>query len=197
VQEMFRRMSPNMNFPMKLIFSNMWLFKGLLVKLLPSISAAAGAMLHTTIAFTTAKGSDGLNVLPQEAYVTGNMRFIGHQDANESIEIITKLAKKFDIEATPLDYSSSCPIVDYHSDAFHKVEEVAKTVYPGIGICPYVMTGGTDAKFYRDLTPNCLRFAPLYIDNQQYGSIHGLNENIYQGTLPMGVDFYKEMIKKS
>lgn len=197
VQEMFHRMTPNMDFKMKVIFSNMWLFKGLLVRLLPSISAAAGAMLHTTIAFTTAKGSDGLNVLPQEAYVTGNMRFIGHQDADESIDIITKLAKKYDIEATPLGYSSSCPVVDYHSEAFHMVEEVAKLVYPGIGICPYVMTGGTDAKFYRDLTPNCLRFAPLYIDSQQYGSIHGLNENIYQGTLPMGVDFYKEMIKRT
>ena len=197
VQEMFRRMTPNMNFPMKLIFSNLWLFKNLLVKLLPSISAPAGAMLHTTIAFTTAKGSDGLNVLPQEAYVTGNMRFIPHQDAKESIDVITKVAKKYDIEAIPMGFSSSCPVVDYHSEAFKKVEEVASIVYPGIGICPYAMTGGTDAKFYRDLTPNCLRFAPLYIDNQQYGSIHGLNENISQGTLPLGVDFYKEMIKRS
>ena len=42
-----------------------------------------------------------------------------------------------------------------------------------------------------------VRFAPLYIDEQQYGSIHGLNENIYQGALPMCVDFYKAMIQRS
>ena len=36
-----------------------------------------------------------------------------------------------------------------------------------------------------------------YIDDQQYASIHGLNENIYQGALPGGVDFYKAVIKKS
>lgn len=59
------------------------------------------------------------------------------------------------------------------------------------------MTGGTDAKYYKDVCVNCIRFAPLYIDNQQYGSIHGLNENIYQGALPMGVDFYKKIILKS
>ena len=88
-----------------------------------------------------------------------------------------------------------CPVVDYKSDAFHLVEEVAAEIYPGVGICPYVMTGGTDAKYYRDLSDNCLRFAPLYIDAQQYASIHGLNENIYQGTLPMGVDFYKKVIE--
>ena len=49
------------------------------------------------------------------------------------------------------------------------------------------MTGGTDA--------NCIRFAPLYINKQQYESIHGVNENIYIGALPMGVDFYKKIIR--
>ena len=58
------------------------------------------------------------------------------------------------------------------------------------------MTGGTDAKFYKDICPNCIRFAPLYIDQQQYGSVHGLNENIFQSALPYGVDFYKGVIGK-
>ena len=197
VKEMFRRMAPNMNFGMKVIFANMWLFEGLLIKLLPSISSAAGAMLQTTLAFTMAKGSDGLNVLPQEAWVTGNMRFIPHQDDEESIALISEIAKKYDIETEVIYKDAPCPVVDYNKKPFHMVEEVAAEVYPGICICPYVMTGGTDAKFYRDLSDNCLRFAPLYINGQQYGSIHGLNENICQGTLPMGVDFYKMMIQRS
>lgn len=197
LEEMFRRCAPNMDFGMKLIFANMWLFKPLLKKLLPSINAAAGAMLHTTLAFTMAKGSDGLNVLPQEAYVTGNMRFIHHQPNRESIEAVSKIAKKYDIETEVIYQDEPCPIVDFCSDAFRLVEETAKEIYPGIGICPYIMTGGTDAKYYKEVSQNCIRFAPLYIDGQQYGSIHGLNENIYQGTLPMGVDFYKSVIKKS
>ena len=197
VKEMFRRMAPNMSFGMKVIFANMWLFEGLLIKLLPSISSAAGAMLQTTLAFTMAKGAEGLNVLPQEAWVTGNMRFIPHQDDEESITLISGIAKKYDVEAEVIYKDAPCPVVDYNSAPFHLVEEVAAEVYPGVGICPYVMTGGTDAKYYRDLSDNCLRFAPLYIDGQQYGSIHGLNENIYQGALPMGVDFYKMMIRRS
>lgn len=197
VKEMFRRMAPNMNFGMKVIFANMWIFEGLLIKLLPSISSAAGAMLQTTLAFTTAKGSEGLNVLPQEAWVTGNMRFIPHQDDKESIELISNIAKKYDLDTEVIYQDAPCPVVNYNSVPFHMVEEVAAEVYPGVGVCPYVMTGGTDAKYYRDLSDNCLRFAPLYIDGQQYGSIHGLNENIYQGALPMGVDFYKAMIRRS
>ncbi len=197
VLEMFKRMAPNMNFGMKVIFANMWLFQGLLLKLLPAISSAAGAMLQTTLAFTMAKGSDGLNVLPQEAWVTGNMRYIPHQDDEESIKLISDIAKKYDIETEVIYKDTPCPVVDFNNEPFRLVEEVTSEIYPGIGVCPYVMTGGTDAKFYRDLSDNCLRFAPLYINEQQYNSIHGLNENIYQGTLPKGVDFYKTMIRRS
>jgi len=77
------------------------------------------------------------------------------------------------------------------------VEEAASEIYPGIQICPYTMTGGTDARFYSEVSKNSLRFAPLYIDDQQYKSVHGLNENIFQGALPGGVDFYKAVIRKS
>jgi carboxypeptidase PM20D1 len=173
------------------------LFKGLIVKLLPAVSSAAAAMLRTTCAFTMAKGADGSNVLPQEASVVANMRFIHHQDNKESIRIISDIAKKYDLESEVICQDEPCPIVDFKGDVFKMVEETINEVYPGIGVCPYVMTGGTDAKFYSIVSENCIRFAPLYIDQQQYGSIHGLNENIYQGALPMGVDFYKTIIRKS
>ena len=197
VEEMFRRMAPNMDFGMKLIFANMWLFKPLLTKLLPSISSAGGAMIRTTIGFTMAKGAEGLNVLPQEAYVTGNMRFIQHQPTEESIAIITEVAKKYDIETEVIYKDNPCPVVDYKTAAFQLIEEVASEVYPSVVISPYCMTGGTDAKYYTAVCDNCIRFAPLYITKQQNESIHGLNENINQGTLPMGVDFYKAVVRKS
>ncbi len=197
VKEMFRRMAPNMSFGMKLIFANMWIFKPLLVKLLPAISAPAGAMTRTTIGFTMAKGADGLNVLPQEAYVTGNMRFIQHQPTQESIAIITERAKKYDIETEVIYADEPCPVVDFNGNAFKLIESVANEVYPGLGISPYCMTGGTDAKYYSKICDNCIRFAPIFINSQQYRSVHGLDENINQGYLPKAVEFYKTVITKS
>ena len=193
--EMFRRLAPNMIFPMKLVMANLWLFKPLLTAVLPSISAAVGAMMHTTLAFTTAKGSDGLNVLPQTAYVTGNMRLIHHQAGPESIAAISAMAGKYNIETEVLYQDEPCPVVDFRSKQFALVEEVCGKVYPGVQVTPYVMTGGTDAKFYKEICPNCIRFAPLYIDEQQYGSVHALNENIHQGALKHGVEFYKQVIQ--
>ena len=197
VEEMFRRIAPNMNWFMRILFSHPGAFRPLLEKILPAASPAAAAMLRTTIAFTMAKGSDGANVLPQEASVVANMRFIHHQPNQESIECIRRIADKYDIETEVIYQDAPCPIVDLKGEAFRLVEDVVHEVYPGVEVCPYVMTGGTDAKYYKDICDNCIRFAPLYIDVQQYGSIHGLDENIYQGTLPMGVDFYKKIIKRS
>lgn len=196
VSEMFRRIAPNMNFGMKLLFSNVWLFRPLLLHVMPAVSPAAGAMLKTTLAFTMAKGADGANVLPQEASVVANMRFIHHQPNKESIDCVSKIAAKYDIETEVLYQDTPCPIVDFNGEAFQTVENIIHEIYPGVGTCPYVMTGGTDAKYYSKISDNCIRFAPLYIDGQQYGSIHALNENIYQGTLPMGVDFYKAVIQR-
>ena len=59
------------------------------------------------------------------------------------------------------------------------------------------MTGGTDAKYYSEICDNCIRFAPLVITPEQQASVHGLNENIFKGALPKGVDFYKMIIKRS
>ena len=197
VREMFKRFSPNMVFGMKLVFCNLWLFGPLLKKVMPAISPAGAAMLQTTIAFTMASGSGGLNVLPQEAYVTGNLRFIPHQGTDESISVISGIAKKHNIETEVIYKDEPCPVVDYNGTAFKLVEEAIHKIYPGIGVCPYTMTGGTDAKCYSEICENALRFAPLYINNQQYESIHGLNENINCTSLPPGVDFYKEIIQNA
>lgn len=197
VSEMFARFAPNMDFGMKFLFGNMWLFKPLMPIVLPAVSSAAAAMLRTTLAFTMAEGSQGANVLPHEAHVVGNMRFIHHQDDKESIRIISEVAKKFDIETEALYVDAPWPVVDFKGKPFQLVEEVIHDIYPGIGVSPYVMTGGTDAKFYSRISDHCIRFAPLYIDAQQYGSIHTLNENICSGALSMGVDFYKEIISRT
>ena len=196
MEEMFKRLAPNMGFGLKTVLSNLWLFRPILLKVLPAINASAGAMTQTTLAFTTAKGSDGLNVLPQEAYVTGNMRLIHHQSGPESFEAVRRIAAQYGIETEVLYEDAPCPVVGYESKQFQLIEDVTAQVYPGVQVSPYVMTGGTDAKFYKELCPNCIRFAPLFIDSQQYGSVHGLNENIFQGALPHGVDFYKAVIEQ-
>ena len=83
----------------------------LLEKLLPKVNPLGAAMITTTLNFTMAKGSDGLNVIPQEASVTGNMRFIHHQGVEESLALVSKIAEKYGIETEPILIHQPCPVV--------------------------------------------------------------------------------------
>lgn len=195
VAEMFRRMAPYTEGTLGTIMKYERQLEPMLEKMLPMVNPLGGAMISTTLNFTMAKGSDGLNVVPQEAYVTGNMRFIHHQGVEESVAAVSKIAKKYDIETELIHYDRPCPIVDYKSKPFRLIEHVTGKIYPDVIVTPYAMTGGTDAKYYTPICENSLRFAPLEINEQQYQSIHGLNENINLETLPKGVEFYKRIVR--
>lgn len=195
VAEMFRRLAPYTEGSLGKVMRYERQLEPLLEKLLPKVNPLGAAMISTTLNFTMAKGADGLNVVPQEAYVTGNMRFIHHQGVEESVELVSKIARKYQIETELLYFDRPCPVVDYKGKPFRLVEHVVNKLFPGVVVAPYAMTGGTDAKFYTPVCENSLRFAPLEINEQQYQSIHGLNENINLDTLPKAVDFYKRIVR--
>lgn len=196
IKEMFTRMAPYSSFAIRLVFSNLWLFGGLLTKLLDKISPAGGAMVKTTYSFTTCKGSESYNVLPDTAYVTANVRFIFHQDRAESLAIFKRIANKFGLAMEVLQSNPACKVVSYKSDMFKLVENVIYDNYKDIVVSPYVMTGATDGRHYDSLCDNVLRFSPIYASSEQIDGMHSLNENIYISSLPVAVDFYKDVIKK-
>ncbi|MFA6688212.1 MAG: M20/M25/M40 family metallo-hydrolase [Sphaerochaetaceae bacterium] len=192
--EMFRRLGPTVSGPMGFVFRHAKGLSPLLSTVLPKANPLAGALISTTLAFTMAKGSDGLNVLPQEAYVTGNSRFIHHQGPEETYRLLKGIAAKYDIEVEVINASEPCPVVDFHSDSFKLVERTVRDIFPGVIPSPYAMTGGTDARFFAPICKDAIRFAPLEINEQQFKSIHGLDENIGIDALPPAVEFYKRIL---
>ena len=195
VEQMFENLAPYcQSFGLKLIMHNLWLYKPLVKLLLPVISTEAAAMLRTTIAFTMQKGSDGYNVIPQEAYVTANLRYIPHQKADESNGIISALAAKYGVETEVLRMNDPSAPLDLNGLPYKMSVDTIHKIFPGIGVMPYVVTGGTDSRFYGEVCDSCVRFSPINMGPEQMSSMHGIDENIQQGTLPGGVDYYREII---
>lgn len=195
VSAMFARLAPYAPFGLKLVMGNLWLFAPIMKPVLGRISAQAGAMLQTTIAFTMQSGSDAYNVLPQEATLGANMRFIPHQGEKESFEIIKALAAKHGLETEIVHSNDYTEPVDINGEAFKLVEKVIGETFPGLPVSPYVMTGATDAQFYQPICPSCIRFAPVIYGPEQMKGMHGLNENIEYNCLPGAVSFYQNLIK--
>lgn len=197
VREMFLRMAPTVNGPLKNIMAHPDAFNALITTVLPRISETAGAMLQTTVAFTMAQGSEGTNVLPQEAWIVGNMRFSHHQGGAASIAAITKLAKKYDISVEVLDPGFESSVSDFKSEGFRLVERAVAEIFPDVRTSPYIMVGASDARYFSRVSDCCLRFAPFRISDEQLASIHGLNESVDLSALIPAVKFYKYILREA
>lgn len=195
VCEMFRRLSVKMNGPLKVVLGNPEKFAPVLKKVLPSFSATAGAMLKTTLAFTMASGSEAINVLPQDAWIAGNMRFSHHQGGKNSFEVTRKLAAKYDVEMEVTDPGFESMISDFNSAEFKKIESAVRELFPDVLTSPYVTNTASDCRFMSRVSDNCFRFTPFTISDEQLDSIHGLNENVDVKCLAPAVDFYKYLMK--
>ena len=61
---------------------------------------------------------------------------------------------------------------------------------------PFILPAGTDARHFSNLSDVVVRFAPIDINNQQYGSVHNMDENIGTDVVVRAVKFYREVHRK-
>jgi carboxypeptidase PM20D1 len=195
VADIFKKAAPAMNFPYRYLFGNMWLFKPLLTFLLPKINPFGRALLSTTIAFTMQKGSDAENVIPSNAYVIANLRTHPIQDIEETFKILKEIASKYDVDAELLEARPASPISSTTNEAYNYLINTIHANYPDVLVTPYVMLGGTDCRFFSEITESAFRFSPVRMDNSELKKIHGKNESVKKDTIVEAVDFYKNLIK--
>lgn len=194
VEQMLRAMSDGMTGAMKFLLKNVHFFKPLITALLPKISGYGNAIMSTTMVFTMTSASNASNVIPQEASAVANMRYIPHQDMDECLAILKDVAKKYDIEMKVMSAYKSLPPVSIKSDGYKLLEANIKKCRPEIGISPYLILGGTDARHFQDICDCVMRFTPMMLQPDQMAGMHGFNESIDIAEIKKGIDFMKEFI---
>jgi carboxypeptidase PM20D1 len=194
VADIFKKAAPHMSFGFRFLFGNFWLFKPLITFLLPKINSYGRALLSTTIAFTMCKGSDAENVIPSEAYIIANLRTQPFQDVDESFEVLKKLAAKYDLEAVITERREASPISSTSNEAYKYLVETINKNYPDVVVSPYIMLGGTDCRFFSEITESAFRFSPVRMNNKELAKIHGKNESIRKSALSEGKRFFKDFI---
>lgn len=95
VRGMFEALAPHMTFPMRFVFSNLWLFSGLLIRLMPKLNAAAGEMLGTGCTFRKLS-TDEDGTCHAEAF----LRCIRADDLAQDLDALRALAEAHGVELT-------------------------------------------------------------------------------------------------
>ena len=192
---MFRAMAPSFGFGLRLILGNLWLFKPLVMALMPSISPFGEAVMATTCCFTMMKGSDAANVIPKEPYLVANLRTSAHQGCDASLAVLQKYAGKYGLEIEVLQRRDASAVSNIHSAQYAYVVECIRQQFPDVGVAPYIIMGGTDCRHFHALTENALRFAPVRMTQAQSASCHAVDENVTVTALAEGVRFFKLFLR--
>ncbi|MEG2688140.1 MAG: M20/M25/M40 family metallo-hydrolase [Clostridia bacterium] len=195
VEATFRAHAPYMAFPMRLLFASFDLFKPILLKVMPKVSSQVGAMLGTNLYFTTIHGGEREQVQPKEVEAYAFFRCVRDSELQKEKVKFAKLAEKYDIELTDsvVDYCAPTP---FESDYFALFKQVLNDNFPDVVVSPFLLTAGSDARWFGEIADNILRFAPLDLNKQQYASIHNANENIDVKNIGEVVLFYKTIMSK-
>lgn len=196
IKELFNRLGRNATFVMRIIFANMWLFKGLLKKILLLIGGEPAALVRTTFAFTMLEGSEANNVLPAVAKATINIRVAPFNTIDEILAHIKKVVGK-DIEVEVVNGFEASIESSFKNEAFETIEKtVLETFGKDVIVSPYIMLGATDSRHFTKICNNVYRFSPMVLSKQDRGTIHGINEKISVDNYHSCIEFYKRLMQK-
>lgn len=186
---LFDYIGPEMAFGQRIVFANRWLF-GPLVKRIMAGANSGNAMLRTTTAPTIFNAGVKDNVLPIDAEATVNFRILPGETAASVEQRVKEIIANPQIQVKPVSslYSNPSPVSNPSAEAFARLQRTIKSVFPEVIVSPYLVLGGTDSRFYTDLSPNVYRFSPTRMDEAALKTFHGTNERL-------AVSNYKEMIK--
>lgn len=194
VEQTFTAHAPYMTFPFRFLFSNIKVFRKMLLKVLPKISGEAEGMLKTTLHFTSFDGQGSEQRQAKEVRANMFCRCLRVEHLEQELEQIKAIAKKYEISIEP-SVKDYCKPTSYATEQFAYLKKTLNINFPDVIVSPFLLTAGTDARHFTDIADNILRFAPIDLSPEQFKTVHNVNENIDVVNVGECVCFYKDFIK--
>ena len=196
VKLMFDTLGRHSTFVYRLIFANLWCFKGILNVICKKSGGELNALVRTTVAFTMAKGSQATNVIPPEATVVSNLRLNPLDTVDGGLERLKKVIDDKEVEVTALEGNNPSRISVVNSDGYKKIERAISSTWKGSIVSPYLMVQCSDSRHYGRISDKVYRFSSMDLTKEERASIHGNNEAIRLETLNRSVEFYIKLMKQ-
>lgn len=196
VEIMFDHLGPELDFPINLVLANRWLF-GPILEFALSADSTMDAMQRTTTAATIFNGGVKANVLPSRVKATVNFRILPGDTIDSVHDHVKRTIDDERISLTLVDGRNPSPISSIDSPSFKAIQRTVSDYFPDAIVTPYLVVGGTDSRFYSEISQNLYRFAPFRMAADDRKRIHGTNERIEIATLGRAVGFYTALIEKT
>lgn len=194
--EMFDTLGRHSSFAYRIIFANMWLFKGLLDLICRKSGGEINALLRTTVAFTQMSGSPAPNVIPSAASMVSNLRLNPADSVDSALERIRATIRDESITLRPFDATEPSPISRTDCEGWQIVADAVAGTWPGCIVSPYLMVQCSDSRHYGPISDRVYRFSAMALTKEERGTIHGANERIRLENIVKAVEFFTRVIEK-
>lgn len=196
VAKLFDTLGRHSTFVYRIIFANLWLFKGVLNMICKSSGGEMNALVRTTVAFTQATGSAAPNVIPPSASMTANLRLNPMDTVESATEYIRKTIGDDSITITVKNGTDPSPISQTDCEAWNKVASAVSATWDECLVSPYLMVQCSDSRHYRDLSDHVYRFSAMDLTSEERKTIHGHNERIRLETIARATEFYIRLMRQ-
>jgi carboxypeptidase PM20D1 len=193
MQELLDRTKTAESFGKRLVLSNLWLFKGLMISQLEK-TKETNAMVHTTLVPTILHSGIKDNVIPTVAKATFNSRILPGQTSDDVLNFVIKAVNddRVVIKKQTISLMEPSPITSYDNPEFKKMEQIIYKTVPDVIVSPFLMIGATDSRYYRSFSDAVLNFSAV----QDVKGFHGIDERIGKTDLNRMIFFYNQLITK-
>ena len=158
---------------------------------LPQISA----MLRNTISLNMLKSGDRVNVIPSCAEALIDTRLLPGQDLQEWLHFIKNQLADDEIQIeTVLGNEGNAS--DMYTESYNVIEKALLDHCPGAIVAPYLMTGTTDSRFFREKNMLAYGLCPVEVPMDDLRSIHGIDEKLSIDSLIKGTEVYTDIIRR-
>ena len=198
LQGFIEHLGPEMPLPLRVVFSNLWLFKPVLFSVYQQ-SNVGRALIQTTVAPTMLSSGVKDNVVPANARVVCNSRILPGHTIEEVVERYQERAEQFGGRVQLYGGSESVEAsasASTQHDAFIALGQSIKEEFPDAFISPYLTIGGTDSKHFESVCENSYRFLPLVLTPKEVATIHGTNEAIGEEGYHKMIAFYQRIVQR-
>ena len=197
VAQMFDTLGRHSSFVFRLVFSNMWLFSGLIDSLLCKKSGGEiNALMRTTVAFTQAKGSDATNVIPPKATMVSNMRLNPADTMDSALSYLKKTVKDDNLEIEIIHGMNPSRISRTDCVGYDRVASAVASTWKGSVVSPYLMMQCSDSRHWGVISDKVYRFSAMDLTAEERATIHGNNERIRLDCANRAVEFYIRLMKQ-
>ncbi|NVN88376.1 MAG: M20 family peptidase [Rhodopseudomonas sp.] len=178
VSEMFDTLAPEMSGFNRVVLSNLWLFKPLLLREFEK-SGTTEAMVRTTTALTIFNAGEKDNVLPGNAEASVNFRLLPGDTQASVSDHVRDSVRNDRISIGTFDGNfDPPPVTGTGSASYRKLNQTIREIFPDVVVAPGLMIAATDSRHYSEVADNILRFSPVRANSDDLKRFHGTNERI-------------------